>query len=65
MEKFLCSEGLFKRIILTSRKELSMDDFSETRSLAVMSLIVEGRGEHITVTESLNEQNSLSLSIWC
>lgn len=42
-----------------------MDDFSETRSLAVMSLIVEGRGEHITVTESLNEQNSLSLSIWC
>lgn len=42
-----------------------MDDFSETRFLAVMSLIVEGRGEHMPVTESLNEQNSLSLSIWC
>lgn len=48
--KILCSEGLFKGV---SPKELSVDDFSETRSLAVTPLIVEDHGEHIVVTESL------------
>jgi len=51
--KILCSERLFKGITLAALKELSMDYFSETRSLAVMSLIAEDHGEHVLVTESL------------
>lgn len=46
MEKILCSAGLFKGIILASPKELSVDDFSENRSLAGTPLIVEDHGEH-------------------
>lgn len=45
--KILCSEGYFKGATLTSPKVLSMGDFSETRSLAVTSLIAEDHEEHI------------------